>query len=202
LNGFLRQSTAIDVLIGPFYNNADFKTPIDGPVAASIRASDDSANTFMLNGDYTPYFRAGQIFSVTGSPDNMNDGYYKVLSASVYQTVYTLITVDSAYSSIQQTDDPPGPNGTITVTAPIDVELSKNGQALTDKSDSTVPVHDSKGFYNCELDANDTNTIGILSIVCSSAWSISCRYDYQVLSHETYDSILGNKLNIHLASIG
>lgn len=45
--------------------------------------------------------------------------------------------------------------------ATLDVELSKAGQALANKTDATAPVHDAAGtvdgYYNCELDATDTN---------------------------------------------
>ena len=43
-----------------------------------------------------------------------------------------------------------------------DVKLSKNGQPVVDKADVTNAAHDADGFYNCELDATDTNTVGNL----------------------------------------
>ena len=51
----------------------------------------------------------------------------------------------------------------------IDVELSKNGQPLANKSDATAPTDDAAGtidgYYNCELDATDTGTVGNLKLI-------------------------------------
>lgn len=73
-----------------------------------------------------------------------------------------------------------------------DVELSKNGQALANKSDATTPVHDAAGtvggYYNCELDATDTNTLGQLTLVAHDAGALPIRLDFQVVSAENYES--------------
>ena len=70
------------------------------------------------------------------------------------------------------------------------VSLSKNGQALAAKNDATVPVHDSDGEYNCELDATDTNTVGILVLkVPGSATSLPVRHKYQVVEEQVYDRL-------------
>ena len=68
------------------------------------------------------------------------------------------------------------------------VKLSKNGQALAAKNDATTPVHDADGYYNCELDATDTNTVGslVLSVV-GSATSLAVRHEFQVVEEATYD---------------
>jgi hypothetical protein len=75
----------------------------------------------------------------------------------------------------------------------IDVELSKNGQALANKTDVTVPVHDAAGdidgYYNCELDATDTDTVGQLTVVCYAAGALPCRHEYQVVEEAIYDSL-------------
>jgi hypothetical protein len=88
----------------------------------------------------------------------------------------------------------------------IDVELSKNGQALANKNNATVPVHDAAGdidgYYNCELSTTDTNTIGNLTVVCYSAGALPCRFDFQVLDAKSYDDMFGTTLNIQeMASI-
>ena len=70
------------------------------------------------------------------------------------------------------------------------VRLSKNGQALASKSDVTTPAHDSNGYYNCELDATDTNTVGTLVlIVAGSSTSLPVRHEYQVIEEDAYDAI-------------
>lgn len=68
------------------------------------------------------------------------------------------------------------------------VKISKNGQALAAKSDVTVPVHDADGYYNCELDATDTNTVGtIVLTVAGSATHLPVRHEFQVIEEATYD---------------
>jgi len=68
------------------------------------------------------------------------------------------------------------------------VKLSKNGQALAAKNDATTPVHDADGYYNCELDATDTNTVGTLVLsVVGSATSLPVRHEYQVIEEAIYD---------------
>ncbi len=68
------------------------------------------------------------------------------------------------------------------------VKLSKNGQTLAAKNDATTPVHDADGYYNCELDATDTNTVGtlILSVV-GSATSLPVRHEFMVIEEDAYD---------------
>jgi hypothetical protein len=77
--------------------------------------------------------------------------------------------------------------------ATLDVEVSKNGQALANKSDATVPVHDAAasvtGYYNCELDATDTGTLGILTVVAHHADDLPIRQDYQVVTAKWWDSM-------------
>ena len=70
------------------------------------------------------------------------------------------------------------------------VKLSKNGQTLAAKNDATTPTHDADGYYNCELDATDTNTIGTLVLtVAASANALPVRHEFQVLDTTTYDAI-------------
>lgn len=72
------------------------------------------------------------------------------------------------------------------------VKLSKNGQTLAAKSDVTTPVHDADGYYNCELDATDTGTVGTLVLtVAASANALPVRHEYQVVEETTYDALFG-----------
>ena len=70
------------------------------------------------------------------------------------------------------------------------VKLSKNGQALAAKNDATTPVHDADGYYNCELDATDTNTVGnmVLTVV-GSATSLPVRHEFQIVEEAVYDDL-------------
>jgi len=68
------------------------------------------------------------------------------------------------------------------------VKLSKNGQALGAKNDATTPVHDADGYYNCELDATDTDTVGTLVLtVAASATALPVRHEFQVVEEDTYE---------------
>lgn len=72
------------------------------------------------------------------------------------------------------------------------VKVSKNGQTLAAKNDVTTPVHDADGYYNCELDATDTNTLGALVLtVAASASARPVRHDFMVLPANVYDSLVG-----------
>jgi|DEB0MinimDraft_3_1074331.scaffolds.fasta_scaffold14301_1 hypothetical protein len=72
------------------------------------------------------------------------------------------------------------------------VKLSKNGQALAAKNDVTTPVHDADGYYNCELDATDTNTVGTMILtVAASASALPVRHEFQVIEEAIYDDLYG-----------
>ncbi len=72
------------------------------------------------------------------------------------------------------------------------VKLSKNGQTLGAKNDATTPVHDADGFYNCELDATDTNTVGELDLsVVGSATSLPFFKRFYVVEERVYDALFG-----------
>lgn len=73
------------------------------------------------------------------------------------------------------------------------VKLSKNGQTLAAKSDVTTPVHDADGYYNCELDATDTNTIGTLVLtVAASANALPVRHEFQIVEESVYDRMFAS----------
>jgi hypothetical protein len=72
------------------------------------------------------------------------------------------------------------------------VLLSKNGQTLAAKNDVTTPVHDDAGYYNCELDATDTNTVGTLALIVeASANALPVRHEFQVVEEAVYDAFFG-----------
>ena len=77
------------------------------------------------------------------------------------------------------------------------VSVSKNGQALAAKSDVTVPVYDSLGYYNCEFDATDTGTVGTLvAVVAGSATALPYRGEFQVMDEVAYDALYGTSATI------
>jgi hypothetical protein len=74
-----------------------------------------------------------------------------------------------------------------------DIKLSKNGQALTQKNDDTAASHDASGYYNCELDATDTNTEGQLVLIVSESGALPVRHEFNVLSEAAWDSLYAAK---------
>lgn len=82
------------------------------------------------------------------------------------------------------------------------VKLSKNGQALAAKSDVTTPVHDADGYYNCEFDATDTNTVGTLVLsVAKSANALPVRHEFQVVEEAVYDAIYAASAALAVGSV-
>ena len=70
------------------------------------------------------------------------------------------------------------------------VLLSKNGQALAAKNDADVPTHDDAGYYNCELDATDTGTVGTLVLIVeASASALPVRHEFQVVEEVVFDAL-------------
>ena len=80
----------------------------------------------------------------------------------------------------------------------LDVEVSKNGQALANKNDATTPVHDAAGdidgYYNCELDTTDTGTLGTLTVVAYAAGALPVRVDYAIITAQVWDSFFSTDL--------
>lgn len=87
------------------------------------------------------------------------------------------------------------------------IVLSKNGQALTAKNDITVPVYDSVGYYNCELDTTDTNTEGSLVLVAPvTATALPVRHEYNVMAEAAWDSLYVAKddgfIDVNIKTVG
>jgi hypothetical protein len=72
--------------------------------------------------------------------------------------------------------------------AQANILLSKNGQALAQKTDATTAVADgSLGYYNCELDATDTGTVGTLVLVVYDSEALPVRHEFMVMEADTFD---------------
>jgi len=70
------------------------------------------------------------------------------------------------------------------------VKLSKNGQTMGTKNEGTTPAHDADGYYNCQLDATDTNTVGTMVLtVVASATALPVRHEFMVVEESVYDSL-------------
>ena len=70
------------------------------------------------------------------------------------------------------------------------------------KNDATACTHDEIGIYGCPLDATDTGTLGILSLVVHEAGALHVRHDYMVVPANVWDSLFGaDRLQVHAAEI-
>lgn len=87
-----------------------------------------------------------------------------------------------------------------------DVKLSKNGQALAQKNDATAAAHDADGYYNCELDATDTNTEGNLVLKVHESGALNVRHEYNVMAEAAWDSLYAAKdtgfMDVNVKAIG
>ena len=70
-----------------------------------------------------------------------------------------------------------------------DVRLSKNAQNMAQKNDSTSAAHDELGYYNCELDATDTNTVGTLVLAVHESGALPVRHEFQVVEEAIFDTM-------------
>lgn len=86
--------------------------------------------------------------------------------------------------------------------AQADVLLSKNGQSLTQKNDATAATHDSNGYYNCELDTTDTNTLGTLTLVVNESGALPIRLDFQIVTANVWDTFCStDQLDVNVTNI-
>ena len=63
-----------------------------------------------------------------------------------------------------------------------DVLLSKNGGALTAKTDAGDAVNDAQGYYTCPLDTTDTGTLGRLQLCVHMAGALPVYHEYTVVA--------------------
>jgi hypothetical protein len=71
-----------------------------------------------------------------------------------------------------------------------DVRLSKNGGNIAQKNEAAACVHDELGWYNCTIDATDTDTLGRLQLFVHEAGALTVWHEYMVVPANTYDSLV------------
>jgi len=72
-----------------------------------------------------------------------------------------------------------------------EVRLSKNGGNMAQKNEATALAHDELGYYDCNLNATDTNTLGRLQLMIHEAGALPVYHEYIVVSTNTYETICG-----------
>ena len=70
-----------------------------------------------------------------------------------------------------------------------DVRLKKNNGAWAQVNDNTSATHEENGWYEKELDATDTNTVGILLIAVNESGALPVWQEYQVVEEAVYDAL-------------
>jgi hypothetical protein len=70
-----------------------------------------------------------------------------------------------------------------------EVRLSKNGGNMAQKNEATALTHDELGYYDCNLDTTDTNTLGRLQLMIFESGALPVYHEYMVLTANVYDSL-------------
>lgn len=73
--------------------------------------------------------------------------------------------------------------------AQADVRLKKNAGAWAQVNDNTSATHEEAGWYEKELDATDTNTVGILLVSVQESGALPVWHSFQVLEEAVYDAL-------------
>ena len=71
-----------------------------------------------------------------------------------------------------------------------DVRLSKNGANIAQKNEASACTHDELGYYDCDLDATDTGTLGRLLVAVAEAGALPVWHEFMVLPANTFDSLV------------
>lgn len=69
------------------------------------------------------------------------------------------------------------------------VYLSKNGSGKANPNDTNDCTEDANGVYRKQLNATDTNTLGLLTVYVHESGALYIRQDYQVVTSNWYDSM-------------
>lgn len=81
----------------------------------------------------------------------------------------------------------------LTITS-AEVFLSKNGGALAVKNEATSLIYDSLGYYDCNLNTTDTNTLGRLQLMIHEAGALPVYHEFMVVTANIYDTICSTDL--------
>jgi len=82
-----------------------------------------------------------------------------------------------------------------------DVRLSKNGGNYAQKNESSAGTHDELGDYYIDLDATDTNTLGLLKLQIQESGALPVWDDFIVLPANVYDSLVLGTDNLQIDQV-
>lgn len=80
-----------------------------------------------------------------------------------------------------------------------DVRLKKNNGAWAQKNDVTAATHEENGWYEVELDATDTNTLGILIVAVNESGALPVWKEYLVIPAVVYDALVAGTDNLDVS---
>ena len=87
-----------------------------------------------------------------------------------------------------------------------DIRLSKNGGNFAQKTEATNATIDELGYYDCPIDATDTNTEGRLKVIVHEAGALMVVQTYMVVNANVFDSLYAaattDYLQVDLLQIG
>ncbi len=72
-----------------------------------------------------------------------------------------------------------------------DVRLSKNGGAFAQKNNAVGCAIDEQGFYGCQLNATDTNTLGRLLVAVYEGGALRFKERFMVMTANAWDTLYG-----------
>jgi hypothetical protein len=71
-----------------------------------------------------------------------------------------------------------------------DIRLKKNAGAWAQKNDTTTATHEENGWYEVNLNATDTNTLGILVVAVDETGALPVWEKFMVVPANVYDSLI------------
>jgi hypothetical protein len=100
-------------------------------------------------------------------------------------------------------DDGDGKTAEVALTlTQADIRLSKNGGNIAQKNEANNATTDELGYYDCPLDATDTNTLGVLQLFVHESGALPVFHEYMVVPANVWDSMFGaDKLDVNTAEL-
>jgi len=95
--------------------------------------------------------------------------------------------VDIAIGPFVDSGDGVTPETALSITQ-AETRLKKNNAAWAQVNDATSAVHEEEGWYEKELDATDTNTVGILIVAVYVTGALPVWFEFQVVEEAVYDA--------------
>ncbi len=71
-----------------------------------------------------------------------------------------------------------------------DVRLKKNGGAWAQKNQASSATHEENGWYEVNLDATDTNTLGILVVAVNESGALPVSREFLVVPANVYEAMV------------